>query len=102
VEKKIKHTESIPDEIMTGATEFDNGSSTVNFSADKTETVTIDEENSWVNVAAYATREDPEISEIKQLVREISSYDLPNPTTEAKFIIEECQRKLINLRKTLD
>lgn len=89
-EKKIIH-ETVPDDIIMGTVIG--------------EPVSMEEEMSWINVAEnnlQISNEDPMVSEIKELQLIINSSNLPNPKEECKFIIEECQRKLLNLRNTLE
>jgi hypothetical protein len=94
--------QSLSDDIYTGAEVTNDNITFTTFTASPENIVTSDTENSWVNVAAYATMEDPLVASIKQLAKEIQDINETNSVIEMKYIIEEAERKLKNLRATLD
>lgn len=93
--KKPVHTESIPDDIMTG-NDSNNGSHIVELEP---------QNQTWVNIAEAAISKtvnsgrNEKFVEAEQLLDLINQSGNVDAIEEAKFIVEECQRKLFNLKR---
>jgi len=100
--KKPAHTESIPDDVMTGTVTI-NGATNTTDSGTFTE---LEPQNqTWVNIAEAAITKtvnsgrNEKFVEAEQLLDSINQSGNVDAIEEAKFIVEECQRKLFNLKR---